>query len=248
YKGNYGFAVFIGAISGLAIAHVRLGQVLERESKSEAARKKYEQAVALDPNEPRVLVALASLSGKQGYMDEAIDLLKRAEFIDPLSSTYPGGIGHFQILAGRLDEAEKETKKAIDLSPKVFPWQFNLAIIHFLRGQYQNALEIVLPLEEIQHKEFALTVIYQELGMMDESDAAMTRLAAFKNIGVPLLLADAYAYRGETDKAFEWLNKTLASYSQVKYSPFLKNLHEDPRWNEVLERLQRDATRGELSD
>jgi hypothetical protein len=55
------------------------------------------------------------------------------------------------------------------------------------------------------------------------------------------LNAQANAYRGDVDKAFEWLERAYAQrnagLSQMKCEPFLHNLHGDPRWPLFLKKM-----------
>ncbi len=58
----------------------------------------------------------------------------------------------------------------------------------------------------------------------------------------PSNIASVYAFRGEIDNAFQWLNKAYnlpdVSLIQVINVPFLENLYDDPRWNEFLTKLK----------
>ena len=49
------------------------------------------------------------------------------------------------------------------------------------------------------------------------------------------------AYRGETDRAFEWLDKAViyqdGGLSEILGEPFFTNLHDDPRWPLFLESI-----------
>jgi hypothetical protein len=54
-------------------------------------------------------------------------------------------------------------------------------------------------------------------------------------------IAYVLAYRGEADRAFEWLDKAAAYHSPALGSiiahPFLANIHDDPRWLPFLRRI-----------
>ena len=51
-------------------------------------------------------------------------------------------------------------------------------------------------------------------------------------------LAEVYAYRGEKDRAFEWLERAHRQrdpgLASLRIDPFLANLQGDPRWNAFL--------------
>jgi hypothetical protein len=49
------------------------------------------------------------------------------------------------------------------------------------------------------------------------------------------------AYRGETDRAFQWLDKAMAfndgGLSEIAVQPEFSSLHDDPRWQPFLRRI-----------
>jgi hypothetical protein len=71
-----------------------------------------------------------------------------------------------------------------------------------------------------------------------ESDAALTQLIKDAAETAADQIADVYAYRGDKDKAFEWLERARrqrdAGLPSLRVDPYLKNLHDDPRWNAFL--------------
>ncbi len=225
-----------------AEAHVRLAQMYEQVNDWKAARHEYLQALALAPNNPLALGTMASFTWKDGYLDEAIDLFRNAEDIDPLVATWPAMTADALIKAGRFDEAEQAIYKARELSPESVFFQDSLILVYFFQGHYNRALELTQALPEDAHKVFGLTVTYHAMGRFDESDAAMKQLTSSTGKHVPLLTATAHAMRNEPDQAFEWLVKTLKTRSfrlgEIKFEPFLKNLHDDPRWDNLLKQIE----------
>lgn len=59
--------------------------------------------------------------------------------------------------------------------------------------------------------------------------------------GRPLLIAEVYAFRGETDRAFEWLERADAErdsgFTLLKGNPLLKRLEHDSRYATLLKKL-----------
>ena len=58
----------------------------------------------------------------------------------------------------------------------------------------------------------------------------------------PSEIAHVYAYRGEIDMAFEWLEKDYAvsgpaGWGEWRLMRLLDNLHADPRWQNFLEKV-----------
>jgi len=54
-------------------------------------------------------------------------------------------------------------------------------------------------------------------------------------------IAHAHAYRGESDRAFEWLERAYdergIGLAWSKTHPLLRNVHGDPRWRPFLEKM-----------
>ncbi len=51
-----------------------------------------------------------------------------------------------------------------------------------------------------------------------------------------------YAFRGETDRAFEWLERAYVQHDPgcalVKGDPLLKNIQNDPRYTAFLKKMR----------
>ena len=81
---------------------------------------------------------------------------------------------------------------------------------------------------------FGLCMTYFALGRRVESDAALAELMEKYGKVNSFRVAAAFAYRGEADLAFEWLDKAVQSHdlflSASQIHPMLANLHSDPRW------------------
>jgi hypothetical protein len=86
-----------------------------------------------------------------------------------------------------------------------------------------------------------LALVQHARGRRAESDAALQELIEQDAAGSAYQIAEAYAYRGQPDLAFEWLERAYeqrdAGVIMTKVSPLLRNLHADPRWQAFLERM-----------
>jgi hypothetical protein len=73
---------------------------------------------------------------------------------------------------------------------------------------------------------------------VQESDAALNELIKNEAELAAYQIAAAYAYRGDKDKAFEWLERARRQrdpgLADLRKDPLLENLHSDPRWNVFL--------------
>jgi hypothetical protein len=81
------------------------------------------------------------------------------------------------------------------------------------------------------------------LGRKQESDAALAQLIARFGVEGAYQIAEVYAFRGESDRAFEWLERAytqrdtgLAYY--LNGDPLLKKLERDPRYAAFLKKMR----------
>jgi hypothetical protein len=92
--------------------------------------------------------------------------------------------------------------------------------------------------EKVFHMQFE-AVGYHDLGRARESQAALDAMIAENSSDAPFQIACVYAWRGEADKAFEWLDRALAAQdggvSEIRLEPLVRSLRRDPRYK-ALER------------
>ena len=84
-------------------------------------------------------------------------------------------------------------------------------------------------------------IAYYALGRQRESDAALSESIAKYHAGSALQIAEIYAFRNQSDEAFEWLDRAYAQRDSglifTKVDPLLKSLHNDPRFAAFLKKL-----------
>ena len=81
---------------------------------------------------------------------------------------------------------------------------------------------------------------YHALGQKTRSSAALEQLG---DLSVHAYLnAQANAYCGNVDLAFQWLERAYAQrnagLSEMKLQPSLRTLHGDPRWRAFLTKMR----------
>jgi hypothetical protein len=88
-----------------------------------------------------------------------------------------------------------------------------------------------------------LPMAYYAVGRKTESDAALATLIAKFEKDSPYNIAYVYAFRGDTDKAFEWLDKAVQyqdpGLAEIVAENLFRNIHSDPRWLPFLRKIGR---------
>jgi DNA-binding winged helix-turn-helix (wHTH) protein/Tfp pilus assembly protein PilF len=233
---------------GLAEAHARLAAFRWRIGDRIAGDEHFRKAVELEPGDPLVLSFAASNAASNGRFEAAIELQRRAVEAEPLSLAHRDNLVAWLVMAGRLDEAEAALRNLQELSPAPRDIANNLAQVLILQGRFGEALELTGDMHDDADRLLARALAYHGLGRNSDSDAALRALNESVATGDPIRVAEVHAYRGESDDAFWWLQAAPDSdcdQSRIRYSPFLKSLHLDPRWNARIESKHHPGTRPE---
>ena len=199
------------------------------------------RALQLAPEGMQLLLA-ARLMQDLGQLDEAQALIDQALALDPLNIEAHITSGLQLVYTGRAAEAERAYQKARDLSP------FQRVRVHYYLGRsymMQGRLEDALrEIEQEAHKAFRLlgiALVQHARGQAAESDEALRAMIQTFADGGAYQIAEVYAYRGETDRAFEWLERAYrqrdAGLASINIDPLLRDLHADARWQPWLQRM-----------
>jgi Flp pilus assembly protein TadD len=206
------------------------------------ADKAYKRALELEPGNATVVRGAAFLAATLGRFEEAIRLLRRAVELDPLSVRAHSNLGLHLWYAGRLDEAEMAYRKALELSPEYPVAHLGLGRVYLTRSQPQAALQEMEREKEAFWRRYGLALAYHALGRRKEADAALAELIEKDKEGAACQIAEVYAFRGETDKAFAWLERAYVQrdggLSDMKGHPLLRNLEADPRHTAFLKKMR----------
>jgi TolB-like protein/predicted Ser/Thr protein kinase len=227
----------------LAEAHAALGQVRTFYdwdwSGADAAHK---EALRLDPGNAMVVRTAAVLAAILGRFDEALELDRRAVGLDPLSIRTHLNLGFHAWRAGRLDQAEAAFRKALELNSEYPGAHMQLARVHLMRPKPQAALQETDREGELPWRRQGRALAYHALGRKGEADAALAELLEKDKENAAFQIAEVYAFRGEADRAFAWLERAYAQRDsglpEMKGDPLLKNLEADPRYGAFLEKMR----------
>jgi len=226
-----------------ALAYSRLGFIILRsDGDMAAAASHFQRALALEPTNAKVIGNTGSFLQSLGRLAEAIPLFDYVAVQDPASPVAYFNVGTINFYARRWDQAIASFRTALTLSPEFTTAHFSLGVA-LLVGK-NDAAAALREFEAEPVDEFKLTgvaIAQRALQHAAESDAALAALIARHAQDAAYYVAAVYAYRGEADRAFEWLDKAVANQNQnlftVASEPLLDRLHDDPRWLAFLRKL-----------
>jgi DNA-binding winged helix-turn-helix (wHTH) protein/TolB-like protein len=200
-----------------------------------------ERAITLEPGVPENLGQAAFMAELFGRFDEALTLDRQALELDPLNAESWEYLAENRFYAGQLDEAVADIRKALELNADTWGSSIILSEIHLFQGRPQDALleSARIPFAAFHIRTSAMA--YHALGREKESDAALRDLIEKLHSSAAFSIATVYAFRNQRDEAFQWLDRAYAQHDGglifIKIDSLLKNLHNDPRYTALLEKL-----------
>lgn len=205
------------------------------------AEKSVKQAMDLEPNNPQSLSAAALLASAQGQNEKVIVLVKRAIELDPLYVAAYRYLGNSLTYLGRLDEAETAYKKILELAPDRVATRKDLSRVYLLQSKLQQALFEVEKERDPIYRFYGRALVYHALGKEKEANEAMTNLIQQSENTASFQIAEVYAYWGQSDKAFEWLEHAYqqrdSGLLSLKGDPFFRKIETDPRYSAFLTKM-----------
>ena len=238
----------------LSDAHASLAGVLWLQERSwSAAEKELQRAIALNPNN-------AWAHQTQGYhlscaarFDEAIAEMKRARELDPLSSNKQQSLAATLYRAGRYDEALQQFREVPDGDVNAERRHRWMATIYERKGRQKEAMaELLTALRVAGEKDLGERVErkYVSYGFFEAKKTFLwgdirekqkrAKTGVVQRSWISYWIAADYAMLGETDKAFEWLDKAFREGPNLMYLKVDDNfeaLRSDPRFQELARRI-----------
>jgi serine/threonine protein kinase/TolB-like protein len=226
---------------GYAPAHGELGKVALYQGDLVGAAREIGRALALDQTDLGVVGQGALLLQSLGRLDDALALDHVIVRRDPVNVSALFNLGTDQLWAGRLDAAMASFRTVLSLSPGRSGAHATIGEVLLLKGDAPAALAEI----EQEPSEFwrmiGLPMAYHALGCKADSDQALAALITKYEKDGPYNIACVYAFRGEADKAFGWLDKAVEygdpGLSEIVVENLFDKIRSDPRWLPFLRRL-----------
>jgi tetratricopeptide (TPR) repeat protein len=190
-----------------------------------------------------MLGAAGGLAKSLGRFDEAVALFEAAVALDPVDPTGHNNLGHALIYAGQIEPAIISLRTTVLLSPDYVGAHYFLGTALIYDGDPDAALESIQQEILEAFRLIGLAVVYHALGRTAESESALAKLIDQYAEDAAYNIAQVFAFRGEPDKAFEWLEKALMfndpGLSEIVGQPDFSSLQSDARWLPFLRRIGR---------
>jgi adenylate cyclase len=228
---------------GNAEAHAVVSSAAWHHKRDAVEANRYiSQALALGPTNLYVLRLARESARALGRFDLTLELDRSLVARDPLCLGCRMWLTQSYAQLGRFEEAEQTVREAQTLMGGGGEWTLGTILLH--RGKPAAALESFSPLDHHLYLRLAgRAMALHDLGRHKESTAEIAALEAEWAMEQPIIIAQVYAYIGQPDLAFDWIGRDLEGRADFARGDYLDtlfaNLHSDPRWLPLLERIGR---------
>jgi len=224
-----------------AEGHRVLGEAKLWDFDWEGAEAEFQKALNLEPGYADLLRIMGILYRCTGRYHEGITLTKQSINLDPVRPITYFNYGHLLLYANYLEEAIAAYKKVLALNPQFPRAHIFLGIVYLLQGKNELAQSEMQQEENEAWRSLGLILTNQALGRKKEVDKMIRDYIVKFHKDEIYQIAQIYAFCGEKDKAFEWLEKSYdAGYVRLNFfkgDPLLKNLEGDPRHTAFLKKM-----------
>jgi len=227
---------------GYAPAHANLGWIAYGyDNDMKQAARHYERALELDSTNAYIIRSAATLLNSLNRLDEAILLGEYFTALDPATASGLPTLGSSYLRAGRLDAAIASYKTALQLSPGYIGAHYRIGVALLLKGDDEAAKDAFAREKDAEYQVKGLALALHALDKREESLLKLTELVDRWGHEWPSEVAHVYAYLGDADHAFQWLEQSIKQneegFNEQIFQPFYEPIHDDPRWGVLLESM-----------
>jgi TolB-like protein/tetratricopeptide (TPR) repeat protein len=205
------------------------------------AEADYDRAIELAPGTNVAVRYRGNLMAALGRFELALADARRASDLDPLSGGPWNDVAAVLLFTEGTSRATREaSERACTLNPTSgFAWT-NAGTIELLDGKLDAARAAFARADETWTL-YGEALVEHAAGNADKAQAALDEYARRYGDGAAFQLAEIHAFRGESDRAFEYLERAYrnrdAGMPYITFSVLLASIREDPRFAAMTQRI-----------
>ncbi len=205
------------------------------------ANANLEKALTLGRENIEVIRAASNNASQLGKKELAITLQLKAIELDPLNYGAQANLALWYFFNKQYDKAAVYMQTYLLHYPNAANARSTYAVILLGQGDTAQALLEVEKEPDAYWKLYSKCMVVYAMGKKVEADALLKQLVKdWGDLAWPNI-ASVYAFRGEKEEAFKWLNLAFdnkdGSLLEILNYPEMENLWGDPRWNKFINKL-----------
>ncbi|HWC76723.1 MAG TPA: protein kinase, partial [Blastocatellia bacterium] len=234
--------------SSLAEAHVSMAATKNwYDWDWEGAEKEYRRAIELNPSYATAYQWYALDLAGMGRIDEALEMMKRAQDLDPLSLIISLNVARVYYFARDYDRAIEQCRKALEMFPDFALALRRLGQAYSQKQMYPEAIEAFRSAIENSHNDSetmaALAHTFALSGRPEEAERILSDMMEMsKTLYVsPYSVARVHTGLGDKEQALDWLEKACEQrhgiLAYLKVEPVFDPLRSEPRFIGLLRKM-----------
>jgi serine/threonine protein kinase len=248
-KGKCAARRALGLDETLGEAHCTLAMIrMEYEWDLAGALDDFRRVLELAPESAVAYQLYGKCLACLGQHADAIEALRKAEELDPLSANISTAIGRYGYFPARqYTRAVEQYKKTIETDPNFWLAHSYLGWVFAVQGRHQDAINTFAAARALSDDPRVLAGHAYALAVAGERVEAQRTLEMLmqwreQRYVSPSCLAFVYTGLKEMDQAFHWLETAVQDRSEcmceIRVHPVLDPLRSDPRFDSVIQRLE----------
>ena len=202
----------------------------------------FRQALHFNPGDVMSLWQYSRLLAAQGKLADALTQAQAATRLDPLSAQAWEIQSRYQIALGDFAGARAALDRALDIAPEHGRAPVGMGLLYLLQGDAATAERWYARADNDTFRLCGQAMAAFSAGHEAASLQALHELTNTQAHTSAYQIAEAFAWRDQRDAAFDWLQRAVAQcdagVQYIKYDPTLRNLHSDPRYRDLLQRIR----------
>jgi len=209
----------------------------------EGAEKEFKRAIELKPNYATAHQWYAEFLNNMGRLDEARQEIEKALELSPLSLIINTMVGFIDFYGRRYDKAILQYKKTMEMAPDFLGLYDYLFYAYLYSGKYKELLDEAEEwLEKGIINETRLNYLRMRCELrMGRKEALSQYFEQIKSDVNNYNKASMYFELGDIDQGFLFLEKAYeeryAAMRFIKVNPAFDNMRSDPRYKEILRKM-----------
>jgi adenylate cyclase len=232
----------------LAEAHASLGLVkFYYEWDWNGAEAEFKKALELNSGYAQAHQYYADFVKSFGRFDEALEEMRKALVLDPLSYSINTGIGHVLYLSRQYDLAIDQYRKVVESDPSFVPARLWFGRPYLQKGMFKEATEQVEEAVKLSHETTVslatLAQAFAAAGRIGDAKKLLDKLStrATEQYVPSYWIALVYTSMGNKDEAMKHLERAFLERSSwlvwANVEPRFDPLRSDARFTSLLARI-----------
>jgi TolB-like protein/Tfp pilus assembly protein PilF len=231
----------------LAEAHASFGLQVVNAFQLREAEEEFNKALSLNPSYASAHHWYAICLADLGRLDDALKEASIAAQTDPLSSPARNILGVMYLYSRDYDKAIGVFTEILKMDTHFSPALLYRAIAFSCKKMEEECMKDVMRSIELSKDEYVnhqmLSYFLAVFGHMDDAmkEFDQAEKLAPNEEGLLDLRTGFFGCAGNNDGFYKWIVPALESKiirpSDIRYSPWLDKMREDPRYNQLVERF-----------